>query len=158
MLHSTDSASPHDIQHVTVRLNGPILFSMPVQLLGAQTHVLNTCVNMQKSLGEDTIRKHLPAALGGAGPIPGATRPEGTEALAADAAEDGSAQDGNAAAAPPPIKMESNASEPAAEAAAEQGGSGVKRSLDAAGSPDGGATKTPRTRRDSDSQRQNGTN
>lgn len=123
-----------------------------------QSHAISQSYDvLQKSLGEDTIRKHLPAALGGAGPIPGATRPEGTEAAAADGEAAGAAQDGPAGAAPLPIKLEANASEAANEGARELAVGGEKRSLDAAGSPDGAAVKTPRTRRDSDPHRQNGT-
>lgn len=127
---------------------------------------------LQKSIGEDQIRKHLPAALGGAGPIPSAARPEAEDAEAAaadaDAAPDGApikteaSPDGLAGEEAPAAVAQEDA--PADEAAADGDADvapGDKRVLNTtqgytAGTNGDRVTKSARTRKDSADGAKNG--
>ena len=131
---------------------------------------------LQKSIGEDQIRKHLPAALGGAGPIPSAARPEAEDAEAAaadaDAAPDGApikaeaspdglaGEEAPAAVAPEDAQEDAPADEAAADGDAEVA-PGDKRALDttqgdAAATNSDRVTKSARTRKDSADGAKNG--
>lgn len=133
---------------------------------------------LQKSIGEDQIRKHLPAALGGAGPIPSAARPDGENADVAAPAPD-------AAAPTAPLKTEYIVQASGAHACVDNGDANeaqegeeedpqgddadaeaepvVEEKRGRVASEDGSAeqnghraTKNARTRKDSDGAKQNG--